>query len=359
MDYPNIRLRDPYFIAAVDKYVAFEADGRNGEPRAGMPPPPALTPHQIGGLHLANRAVAVQPAVYSAIDGLPNDDHHAALAQAATTGAALVITQSTAISTDGRVTTGCPGMYAPDHIAAWTDIVVGVGGASGARLCVSLGHAGVRAGSRPRSEGVDVPSPDSNGRLAASAYSYARNGPVARAMDRDDMDRARNDFVRAARWAADAGFDMVQLDMAHGHLLAGFISPVTNRRDDDYGGPFEHRVRFPLEVLRAVREAIGATPIAVAICASDEVRNGSNVDSAVATARAFKDAGCDLIVVTAGQTIASSKPSYDSYTMTFYSDRIRNEAGIPTLVQGNIQTMDQVSTIIAGGRADLCRMIHD
>jgi anthraniloyl-CoA monooxygenase len=359
MDYPNIRLRDPNFIATVDRHIAAGEDGGRDRARSAMAPPPALTQQQIRGLRLSNRSVAAQPAVYSARDGTPNDDHRAALARAAATGAALVISQSVAISAEGRATAGCPGLYSTDHVGRWTDIVSRLHAESGARFCVCLNHAGARAGSRPRSEGVDIPAANAPELLAASAYSYVDGGPVARAMDRNDMDRVRDEFVRAATSAVDAGFDMVQLDMAHGHLLAAFITPLTNRRVDDCGGSLENRVRFPLEVFRAVREAIPTTPLAVALCADDAVRGGSTVETAVEAARALKDEGCDLIVVTSGQTTASSRPAYDRYALPSYSDRIRNEAGIATLVEGNVQTMDQVSTIIAGGRADLCRVLFD
>jgi anthraniloyl-CoA monooxygenase len=356
MDYPNIRLRDPYFVAAVDEHIASRADGRPTMGSVAMPVPPALTQVGIGELRLANRAVAPQPPVYSAEDGRPGDAHLSALVRAAASGAALVITQPVAVSAQGRVTAGCPGLYSPEHARQWKDIVSSLRGASNARIAACLGHAGARAATVPRSEGTDVPLPEPWDTLAASAYAYAGGGPVARPMDRDDMDRVRDEFVVAAGRALDAGFDMLQIDMAHGYLLAGFLSPLTNHRDDDYGGVLENRMRFPLEVLRAVR-AVTSAPLAVSISAADDVRRGSNPNDAVTIARTLKDAGCDLVVVSSGQTTAASKPSYDPYTSTSYSDRIRNETRVATVACGNVQTMDQVSTIIAGGRADLCRVI--
>jgi anthraniloyl-CoA monooxygenase len=391
MDYPNIRLRDPYFVAAVDQHIASRADGRpakgkfesqfrtrrDGLPtpplarknpesalggavpyRVAMHVPPALTPVGIGELRLANRAVALQPPVYSARDGHPGDEHRSALMRAASSGVALVITQRSAVSAEGRVTVGCPGLYSPEHTGAWKGIVSSLRQTSNAKIAVCLGHAGARAATLPRSEGADVPLPEPWATLAASAYAYVKGGPVARPMDRSDIDRVREEFVVAAGRALDAGFDMLQIDMAHGYLLAGFVSPLTNQRDDDYGGELENRMRFPVEVLGAVR-AVTPCPVAVSISAADDSRRGSSPGSAVAIARALKDAGCDLIVVSSGQTTAASKPSYDPYASTSYSDQIRNEARVATVACGNVQTMDQVSTIIAGGRADLCRVILD
>jgi anthraniloyl-CoA monooxygenase len=356
MDYPNIRLRDPYFIAAVDEHIASWAEGRPTTGSVAMPVPPALTPVGIGGLRLANRAAALQPPVYSARDGHPGDEHRSALMRAASSGAALVITQLVAVSAEGRVTVGCPGLYSLEHAGAWKGIVSSLRQTSNAKIAVCLGHAGARAATLPRTEGTDVPLPKPWATLAVSAYAYVEGGPVARPMDRSDMDRVRDEFVLAAGQALDAGFDMLQIDMAHGYLLAGFMSPLTNQRDDDYGGELENRMRFPLEVLRAVR-AVTTCPVTVSISAADGVRRGSTPDSAVSIARALKDAGCDLVVVSSGQTTAASKPSYDPYTSTSYSDQIRNEASVATVACGNVQTMDQVSTIIAGGRADLCRVI--
>jgi anthraniloyl-CoA monooxygenase len=356
MDYPNIRLRDPHFVAAVDEHIASRADGRPAEGNLAMAVPPALTPAKVGELRLANRAVALQPPVYSATDGHPGDDHLSALMRAASTGAGIVTTQAVAISAQGRVTAGCPGLYSPEHAGAWKNVISSLRQTSNAKIAVCLGHAGARAATLSRSEGADVPLPEPWDILAASAYAYTGGGPLARPMDRSDMDRVRDEFVVAAGGAVDAGFDMLQIDMAHGYLLAGFMSPLTNNRDDDYGGVLGNRMRFPLEVLRAVRE-VAALPVAVSISAADGVPRGSNAASAVTIARALKDAGCDLVVVTSGQTTAASKPSYDTYTSTSYSDRIRNEAGVATVACGNVQTMDQVSTIIAGGRADLCRVI--
>jgi anthraniloyl-CoA monooxygenase len=353
MDYPNIRLRDPQFIAVVDEQVAWGgAAGRS------LPPPPALTPVRLGDLTLVNRAVAAQPPVYGATDGLAGQDHRAALDRAATSGAGLIVTQPVAVAPDGRTTVGCPGIYSPEHAEAWAALLETRPRAA-AKMCLQLSHAGPRGGTAARSDGVDVQVSAAPPLIAASEYSYTPGGRAARAMDRSDMERVRVEFVAAAGRGVHAGFDMLQIDMAHGGLLASFISPLTNLRGDDYGGALLNRIKFPLEILRSVVEAVGLVPVAVSISARDEARGGADLDAAVTVARALKAAGCALVVVLTGQTTAASRPPYDAYTLASYSDRIRNESGVATMACGNISTMDQVSTIVAGGRADLCRMLVD
>ncbi len=191
--------------------------------------------------------------------------------------------------------------------------------------------------------------------LSASPIPYTPVSQVPKEMDISDMERVCDDFVRATRMAHEAGFDLLQLHFAQGYLLASFLSPLTNRRTDEYGGNLEQRMRFPLAVFDAVRAAWPATkPISVAISATDCVPGGSSVDDAVTLASTLKAHGCDIIEVLAGQTTLEGEPPYGRGFLTPLSDRIRNEAGIPTIVGGYLTTTNEVNTILAAGRADLC-----
>jgi anthraniloyl-CoA monooxygenase len=265
----------------------------------------------------------------------------------------------TNVSADGRITPGCAGMYQPEHAAAWKKIVDFVHDRSHARICMQLAHAGRKGSTKAPWQGEDAPLDADNWPLiSASAIAYKPASQTPRAMDRADMDRVRDDFVRAAGMALEADFDMLELHMAHGYLLSSFISPLSNKRDDEYGGSLEHRMRFPLEVFDAVRAAWPEDrPMAARVSATDWVAGrGLTGEDAVEIAIMLKDHGCDIVDVSAGQTSAEAQPVYGRMFQTPFSDQIRNEAGIPTIAVGSITSADQINTIVASGRADLCAL---
>jgi len=296
--------------------------------------------------------------MYSAHDGTPNDFHLVHLGARALGGAGLVMTEMTCVSPEARISLGCTGMYREEHAAAWRRITDMVHRWTPAKICLQLGHSGSRGATRFMWEGNDVPLEHDDWEvIGPSPFPYRENMQVPREMTTADMERVRNDFVRAARWAIDSGFDMLELHCAHGYLLSSFITPLSNRRTDDYGGPFDNRVRFPVEVFSAMRAVWpNDRPMSVRISATDWVTGGIDGPQAVDIARAFHKAGADIIHVSAGQTSPMAKPVYGRMFQTPLSDRIRNEAGIPTIAVGNITDPDQVNSIIAAGRADLCAL---
>jgi anthraniloyl-CoA monooxygenase len=353
----NLRIRDPKFVETVDRWFAAKAGDQSGVAAAvHPPPPPVFTPYRLRGLVLANRVVVSPMCQYSAEDGTPDDWHLVHLGSRAVGGAGLVITEMTDVSREGRISPGCTGLYKPAHVTAWRRIVDFVHGHSGARIGIQLAHAGRKGSTRRLWEGIDEPLPDGNWPLlSASAIPYFPHSQVPKAMDRTDMEAVRDDFVRATRMAEAAGFDLLELHMAHGYLLAGFISPLTNRRTDDYGGSLPARLRYPLEVLDAVRAAWPADrPISVKISATDWAEGGLTGEEAVDVARRLRAHGCDIVTVSTGQTVPWQQPVYGRLYQTPFSDRIRHEAGVPTMTVGNIASVADVNSILAAGRADLC-----
>lgn len=344
IDYDDLRVRDRHFVGAVDRW--FFARATPGAAPA-IAPPAAFAPGRIGELEVPNRLV------------VRTGDEPADLAGAARTGAGVALTGFVAVSAQGRISPDTPGLFADAHERAWAEAVASARAAGPARLAVSLGHAGPRGSTRPRSRMVDVPLPPGEGweLLAASPVRYGGRSAAPVQMGRAEMDLVVGEFAAAARRAGAAGFDLVEIDMAHGHLPATFLSPLTNRRDDGFGGSLEHRLRWPLELLDAVRAALPAErPLGVALSASDWAPGGLPLDEAIAAARAFKERGCDVIRVLAGQTVARFRPRYDPYFLTYLADRIRNDARIATIATGDITTVDHANTIVAGGRADLCEL---
>jgi anthraniloyl-CoA monooxygenase len=325
----------------------------NGQQSA--PVPPLFTPFRLRSLTLHNRVVVAPMDMYSAVDGTPNDFHLAHLGARALGGAALVVTEMTCVSAEGRISLGCTGLYTDEHTTAWRRIVDFVHEHSPAKLCLQLGHSGRKGSTKRMWEGMDEPLEKGNwSLLAPSALPYAPVNAKPRAMDRADMDRVRDEFVSATRRGIDAGFDMCELHCAHGYLLSSFLTPVSNQRTDEYGGSLDNRLRYPLEVLRAMREAWPAQlPMSVRISATDWVEHGITGPESVAIARAFVDAGADIIHVSAGQTTPEARPVYGRMFQTPFSDRIRNEAHVPTIAVGNITDPDQVNSILVAGRADL------
>ncbi len=360
VSHENLRLRDRAWLEGVERWFAGRAT-----PPVHAVVPPMFTPFRLRDLTLPNRIVVSPMSMYSAVDGTPDDFHLVHYGARAQGGAGLVMTEMTDVERDGRISPGCAGMYKPEHVAAWQRIVDFVHGQTPAKIGLQLGHAGPKGATRRGWEGDNVPLAEGGWPLLApSAIPWSPTNPVPRAMDRVDMERVRDAFVRATAMAEEAGFDLVELHAAHGYLLSAFITPVTNRRNDDYGGPLENRLRFPLEVFAAMRVAWPAhKPMSVRISATDWLPGGAEVspeergvtpEEAVAIARAFAAAGADVIDVSAGQTSTRAAPVYGRMFQTPFADRIRNETGIATMAVGNIYEVDHVNSILAAGRADLC-----
>ena len=354
VSHENLRLRDHVYLSGVERWFASRAAGQEPE----TPPPPMFTPFRLRGLRLENRVVVSPMDMYSAVDGTPNDFHLVHLGSRALGGAGLVFTEMTCVSPEARITLGCTGMYAPEHVEAWRRIVEFVHTYSRAKICLQVGHSGRKGATRLMWEGMDEPLEEGGWEvMGPSPLPYGPRNQVPREMTREDMDVVREQHVRAARMAREAGFDMLELHCAHGYLLSSFITPVSNRRTDEYGGTLENRLRYPLEVFRAMRNVWPEDcPMSVRISATDWVEDGIPADEAVAVARAFAEAGADIIHVSTGQTTPDARPVYGRMFQTPYSDRIRNEAGVPTIAVGNITEADQVNGIIAAGRADLCSL---
>ncbi|HEX2451135.1 MAG TPA: bifunctional salicylyl-CoA 5-hydroxylase/oxidoreductase [Gemmatimonadales bacterium] len=352
----NLKLRDPALVAKVDRWFAGQAARQSRRPVTLDPaPPPLFTPYRLRELVLPNRVVVSSMCQYRADDGLPNDWHLVHLASRAIGGAGLVMTEMTDVSREGRISPGCCGMYLPDHVAGWRRIVEFVHQESEARIGIQLAHAGRKGSTRVPWEGEDEPLAEGNWPLIGpSPIPYRAHNQTPREMMRSDMDEVAADFVRATRMAHDAGFDLIELHLAHGYLLASFISPLTNRRTDGYGGSLANRMRYPLEIVTRVRaEWPDAKPLSVRISATDWAPGGMEPHDSVEVARMAVAAGADIVDVSAGQTVPEGKPVYGRQFQTPFSDRIRHEARVPTMTVGNISSPADVNTILAAGRADL------
>jgi anthraniloyl-CoA monooxygenase len=321
-----------------------------------------FTPFRLRDMALMNRVVVSPMSMYSCQEGTPNDFHLVHYGARAQGGAGLLYTEMTDVARDGRITPGCAGLYRDEHVDAWKRIVDFVHDHSEAKIAAQLGHAGPKGSTKLGWEGMDEPLDDGNwDLLAPSPLPWSPDNQTPRAMDRADMDRVKAAFVQATERAAAAGFDMVELHAAHGYLLSAFITPLSNRRGDDYGGTLANRLCYPLEVFEAMRAVWPEyKPMSVRISATDWVTNGAGAgasvtpEESVTIAKAFKSAGADIIDVSAGQTSPDAQPIYGRMFQTPFSDRIRNEAGIATMAVGNIYEADHVNSIIAAGRADLC-----
>jgi anthraniloyl-CoA monooxygenase len=353
ISHENLRVRDKVWLENAEKW--FEEQATSRKPQESRPP--MFTPFRLRDLHLKNRIVVSPMDQYRAVDGTPTDWHLVHYGERAKGGAGLVITEMTCVSPEGRISPGCTGLYSPEHEAAWTRIVDFVHAETDARIGVQLGHSGPKGSTQLGWEEADAPLLRDNWPvIGPSAVAWSSRNQVPREMTRADMDTVRDDFVRAAAMAARAGFDLIELHCAHGYLLSAFISPLTNRRTDAYGGSLENRMRFPLEIYHAVRAVWpGACPISVRISANDWVGDeGITPQDAVGIARMLGDAGVDIINVSAGQTSVRAQPVYGRMFQTPFSDRIRNETGMATMAVGNIYDPDHVNSILMAGRADLC-----
>jgi anthraniloyl-CoA monooxygenase len=353
--YDNLALRAPEFVKKADAVMAREVRSLGFPVDISRPLAPMFQPLRLRGLTLENRVVVSPMCQYSSQDGMPNDWHLVHYGSRAIGGAGLMFTEMTDVSAEARISLGCAGMYSDAHADAWKRIVDFVHAQSDAKFCMQLGHAGRKGATKLMWEGIDEPLEEGAWPIiSASPLPYFPHSVVPREMTRADMDEVIADYIAATKRAARAGFDMLEMHAAHGYLLASFISPLTNRRSDEYGGSLENRMRFPLEVFRAMRAAWpDEKPMSVRISATDWADGGLTGDDAVEVARLFAQVGCDLIDVSSGQTVADAQPVFGRMYQTPFSDQIRNEAGLATMCVGAITTADQVNTILAAGRADL------
>ena len=377
ISHENLRVRDAEWLGGYERWLAqnptrfpvrpersegsddsgtqSNASLRSGRTDGGAPPP-MLLPLTARSITLANRVVVSPMAMYSAIDGVPGDFHLVHLGARALGGAGLVFAEMTCPSPEGRITTGCPGLWNDEQMFAWKRIVDFVHGSTQAKIGMQIGHSGPKGSTQLGWEMTDEPMAQGNWPLlAASAVAFGSQNQVPKAMTADDMREVTAQFVASTERAAKAGFDWLELHCAHGYLLSSFICPLTNIRTDEYGGSIEARCRYPLQVFRAIRAVWPEhLPMSVRISAHDWAVGGNTADDAIIVARLFKEAGADFIDVSSGQTTRDAKPVYGRMYQTPFADRIRNEVGIRTIAVGAISEADHVNSIIAAGRADLC-----
>ncbi|WP_420395184.1 bifunctional salicylyl-CoA 5-hydroxylase/oxidoreductase [Nioella sp.] len=352
ISHENLRLRDPDWLESAERWFMTQA----GLPADAPHRKPMFTPFRLRDMALKNRVVVSPMAQYKAVDGCPTDWHFVHYAERAKGGAGLVYTEMTCVSPEGRITPGCPGLYAPEHEAAWTRLVDFVHAETEAKICCQIGHSGRKGSTQLGWEEMDAPLPEGNWEtLSASAIPWSDRNPVPKEMARADMDAVTAQFVASVEMAERTGFDMIELHAAHGYLISSFISPMSNKRGDDYGGSLENRMRYPLEVFAAMRAAWPAEkPMSVRISANDWVGSeGITPEEAVEIARMFHEVGADIIDVSAGQTSVEAAPVYGRMFQTPFSNRIRNELHMPTMAVGNIFETDHVNSILMAGRADL------
>lgn len=352
--YENLQTRDPEFVRGLREWSAARAR-RQGLDVADTTPP-MFHPYRLRGLELPNRIVVSPMAQYSCTDGYPGDWYLVHLGSRAVGGAGLVFTEMTCVSPEGRITPGCAGLWNDEQAAGWARIVDFCHTWTDAKVGLQLGHSGRKGSTKLMWEGNDEPLDDGNWEVVApSPVPYKPHGHMPREMTAADLDAVRDEFARSARYGAQCGFDLLELHCAHGYLLSSFLSPLTNLRTDAYGGSFEGRVRFPLEVFDAVREVWpDDRPISVRISATDWTPGGFTGDDAVAFAALLKEHGCDIVDVSTGQVWADQQPAYGRLFQTPYADRIRHEVGMPTITVGAVASVDDANTIILAGRADLC-----
>ncbi|HVH62744.1 MAG TPA: bifunctional salicylyl-CoA 5-hydroxylase/oxidoreductase [Candidatus Dormibacteraeota bacterium] len=346
--YSNLKVRDPEFVTRVEKWFSPNGDTV----------PPMFVPFRLRELELANRVIVSPMDMYTAEDGLIGDFHLVHLGSKALGGAALVMAEMVCVSREGRISPGCAGMYKPEHEPAYRRLVDFVHQQTPAMIGLQLGHSGRKGSTKLMWEGMDEPlEADKWELMAPSPVPYLPASQIPREMTRADMQAVLGQFVEATRMAVRAGFDLLELHCAHGYLLASFISPLTNRRNDEYGGTLQNRLRYPLEVFDAIRgEWPAEKPMTVRLSATDWFEGGLSAEESVAVARAFAEHGVDAIDVSTGQTVAEEQPSFGRSYQTPFSDRIRNRLGVATIAVGAISSYDDVNTIILAGRADFCAL---
>lgn len=357
ISHENLRLRDKNWLQGYENWFARKSGLPVESNSSTRHVPPMFTPYQLRGVTLANRIVMSPMAMYSATDGLINDFHMVHLGSRALGGAGLIFAEMTCVSPDARITPNCLGLWNEEQRDGWKRLVDFVHQNSDAKVAIQLGHAGRKGATKPAWEGIDQPVDEASGwpLISASAEPYLVNSQKPKPMTREDMDRVIADFVRATELAASTGADWLELHAAHGYLLSSFLSPLTNQREDEYGGSHENRARFPLEVFKVIRAVWPQDkPISVRLSCHDWAEGGNTPDDAAVFAQMFKDAGADLIDCSSGQVVKHEKPVYGRLFQTPFSDKIRNEIGIPTIAVGAISEADHANSVISAGRADLC-----
>ncbi len=357
ISHENLRLRDKNWLQGYENWFAKKSGLPVESNSSTRHVPPMFTPYQLRGVTLANRIVMSPMAMYSATDGLINDFHMVHLGSRALGGAGLIFAEMTCVSPDARITPNCLGLWNEEQRDGWKRLVDFVHQNSDAKVAIQLGHAGRKGATKPAWEGIDQPVDEASGwpLISASAEPYLVNSQKPKPMTREDMDRVIADFVRATELAASTGADWLELHAAHGYLLSSFLSPLTNQREDEYGGSHANRARFPLEVFKAIRAVWPQDkPISVRLSCHDWAEGGNTPDDAAIFAQMFKNAGADLIDCSSGQVVKHEKPVYGRLFQTPFSDKIRNEIGIPTIAVGAISEADHANSVISAGRADLC-----
>jgi anthraniloyl-CoA monooxygenase len=352
----NLELRDPAFIGKVHRWFAEQVRAQGFDIDLKNPPVPMFMPFRLRGMELANRVVVSPMDQYSAVDGVPGDWHFVHLGSRAVGGAGLVYVEMTCPSPDARISPGDTGLWNETQRDAFKRIVDFAHANSKAKLCMQLGHAGRKGSTQLGWQRMDHPLDAGNWPLVSASPIpyYEGTSQVPRELQESEMKKIISDFEKSARLADQAGFDMLELHMAHGYLLASFISPLTNKRKDRYGGSIENRMRFPLEVWNACRSVFPENkPMSVRLSATDWAPGGLSGEDLMAAARMLKAAGCDLIDCSTGQTVPDQKPVYGRMFQAPFADWVRNEVGIATMTVGAITTPDQVNTLLASGKADL------
>ncbi|HVP08573.1 MAG TPA: bifunctional salicylyl-CoA 5-hydroxylase/oxidoreductase [Burkholderiales bacterium] len=352
----NLELRDPGFVRDVRAWFAKQVKDQGFDLDLENPPVPMFTPFRLRGMTLANRVAVSAMDQYSAVDGMPGDWHLVHLGSRAVGGAGLVFVEMTCVSPEGRITPGCTGLWNEAQRDAFRRVVDFCHANSKAKLCLQLGHSGRKGSTQLGWERIDHPLEKGNWHLvSASAIPYLEGeSQVPRELSKEEMQRIILQFEKSTRLADEAGFDMLEVHMAHGYLLASFISPLTNRRTDEYGGSIENRMRFPLAVFEACRRIFSKQkPMSARISASDWAPGGLSGEDLIALTKMLKGAGCDLVDCSTGQTVPQQRPVYGRMYQAPFADWVRNETGIATMTVGAITSADQVNTLLASGKADL------
>ncbi|HEY5897502.1 MAG TPA: bifunctional salicylyl-CoA 5-hydroxylase/oxidoreductase [Burkholderiales bacterium] len=352
----NLELRDPAFIGKVHRWFAKRVKAQGFDIDLDNPPPPMFTPFRLRDMVVENRVVVSPMDQYSAVDGVPGDWHFVHLGSRAVGGAGLVYVEMTCPSPEARISPGDTGLWNQEQCDAFKRIVHFCKAYSKAKMCMQLGHSGRKGSTQLGWEEMDHPLPAGNWPVvSASPIPYYEGvSQVPRELSVAEMEEIVRQFQKSARYADEAGFDMLEIHMAHGYLLASFISPLTNQRTDSFGGSIENRMRFPLGVFKACRKAWPERkPMSVRISATDWAPGGLSGEDLIALARMLKEAGCDLIDCSTGQTVPQQKPIYGRMYQAPFADWVRNEVGIATMTVGAVTTADQVNTLLAAGKADL------
>ena len=352
ISHENLRERDPQWLNQAEKWFQSKAGVNSNEKvRA-----PMFAPFKLRGLELKNRIVVSPMAQYKAVNGCPTDWHFVHYAERAKGGAGLIYVEMTCVSPEGRITPGCTGLYSEKHELAWKKIIDFIHLETEAKISCQIGHSGRKGSTQLGWEEMDAPlKADNWSIISASSIPWSDSNAVPEEMTEQKMEEVLKQFVSSTEMANRAGFDMVELHAAHGYLISSFISPKSNVRTDKYGGSLDNRMRYPIEVAKAMRESWPKEkPMSVRISANDWVgKQGVTPEESVTIAKMFKNIGIDIIDVSAGQTSDEAKPVYGRMFQTPFSDRIRNEAGINTMAVGNIYEADHVNSILMAGRADL------